>query len=140
MMSKLVECFGKTAKVSAKTLDGIYKILRTLHLLYLYSGNKRFLNLSIMLYALLKSSMTSVTYTVTGLVYFLQGRTLEAFALGAYGARENLPKRTPVLEPWENLSQWARTLKVSYHYEVGMRVVSELLKSWGFQDVVLDIE
>jgi len=140
MKKELVEDFEEIAKVSMKTFDEMFEMLRILHLFYLHSGDKWFLDLSIMLYALLRSSLTGAAYVVAGLGYFLQGKKLEAFALAAYGARENLPKRAPVTKPWENPSQWARALKVSYHYEVGMRVVSELLNSWGFQDVVFNSE
>jgi len=140
MKRELVEDFGEIAKVSMKTFDEMFEMLRILHLFYLHSGDEWFLDLSIMLYALLKSSVTGAAYVVAGLGYFLQGKTLEAFALAAYGARENLPKRAPATKPWENPSQWARALKVSYHYDVGMRVVSELLNSWGFQDVVFNLE
>uniref|UniRef100_A0A7C1CFD4 Uncharacterized protein n=1 Tax=Thermofilum adornatum TaxID=1365176 RepID=A0A7C1CFD4_9CREN len=140
MKRELVEDFGEIAKVSMKTFDEMFEMLRILYLFYLHSGDEWFLDLSIMLYALLKSSVTGAAYVVAGLGYFLQGKTLEAFALAAYGARESLPKRAPVTKPWENPSQWARALKVSYHYDVGMRVVSELLNSWGFQDVVFNLE
>jgi len=140
MKKELIEDFEKIAKISMKTFDEMFEMLRILHLFYLHSGDEWFLDLSIMLYALLKSSVTGAAYVVAGFGYFLQGKTLEAFALAAYGARENLPKRAPVTKPWENPSQWARVLKVSYHYEVGMRVVSELLNSWGFQDVVFNSE
>ncbi|NAZ24137.1 MAG: hypothetical protein GU357_00040 [Thermofilum sp.] len=140
MKRELVEDFGEIAKVSMKAFDEMFEMLRILHLFYLHSGDEWFLDLSIMLYALLKSSVAGAAYVVAGLGYFLQGKTLEAFALAAYGARENLPKRAPVTKPWENPSQWARALKVSYHYDVGMRVVSELLNSWGFQDVVFNLE
>ncbi len=140
MKKELIEDFEEIAKVSMKTFDGMFEMLRILHLFYLHSGNEWFLDLSIMLYALLKSSVTGAAYVVAGLGYFLQGKKLEAFALAAYGACENLPKRAPVTKPWENPSQWARVLKVSYHYEVGMRVVSELLNSWGFRDVVFNSE
>jgi hypothetical protein len=140
MKRELVEDFGEIAKVSMKTFDEMFEMLRILHLFYLHSGDEWFLDLSIMLYALLKSSVTGAAYVVAGLGYFLQGKRLEAFALAAYGARENLPKRAPVTKPWENPSQWARALKVSYHYDVGMRVVSELLNSWGFRDIVFNLE
>jgi hypothetical protein len=117
-------------------LEALEQALRLLHVLYLHSGDEWFLNLAILLYALCKSRYPDSIYAVAGLGKFLRGEPEEALALAAYAARERLPRRPPAVKPWESPGEWARALELSYHYEVGMSVVAELLCEWGITDVL----
>jgi hypothetical protein len=117
-------------------LEALEQALRLLHVLYLHSGDEWFLYLAILLYALCKSRYPDSIYAVAGLGKFLRGEPEEALALAAYAARERLPRRPPAVKPWESPGEWARALELSYHYEVGMSVVAELLYEWGITDVL----
>ncbi|MCC6005930.1 MAG: hypothetical protein LM590_16450, partial [Thermofilum sp.] len=108
-------------------LEALEQALRLLHVLYLHSGDEWFLYLAILLYALCKSRYPDSIYAVAGLGKFLRSEPEEALALAAYAARERLPRRPPAVKPWESPGEWARALELSYHYEVGMSVVAELL-------------
>jgi len=112
------------------------QVLRLHHVLYLHSGDEWFLNLAILLYALCKSRYPDSIYAVAGLGRFLRGEPEEALALAAYAARAELPRRPPAVKPWESPGEWARALELSYHYEVGMSVVAELLREWGITDAL----
>jgi hypothetical protein len=117
-------------------LEALEQALRLLHVLYLHSGDEWFLYLAILLYALCKSRYPDSIYAVAGLGKFLRGEPEGALALAAYAARERLPRRPPAVKPWESPGEWARALELSYHYEVGMSVVAELLCEWGITDVL----
>jgi hypothetical protein len=117
-------------------LEALEQALRLLHVLYLHSGDEWFLNLAMLLYASYRSRFPDFIYAVAGLGKFLRGEPEEALALAAYAARERLPRRPPAVKPWESPGEWARALELSYHYEVGMSVVAELLCEWGITDVL----
>ena len=112
------------------------QVLRLLHVLYLHSGDEWFLNLAMLLYASYRSRFPDFIYAVAGLGRFLWGGHEEALVLAAYAARAELPRRPPAAKPWESPGEWARALELSYHYEVGMSVVAELLREWGITDVL----
>ena len=117
-------------------LEALEQALRLLHVLYLHSGDEWFLYLAMLLYASCRSRFPDFIYAVAGLGKFLRGEPEEALALAAYAARERLPRRPPAVKPWESPGEWARALELSYHYEVGMNVVAELLCEWGITDVL----
>jgi hypothetical protein len=117
-------------------LEALEQALRLLHVLYLHSGDEWFLYLAMLLYASYRSRFPDFIYAVAGLGKFLRGEPEEALALAAYAARERLPRRPPAVKPWESPGEWARALELSYHYEVGMNVVAELLCEWGITDVL----
>lgn len=120
-------------------LSAFEQLLKLLHVLYLHSGDEFFLNLAVLLYAFYKSESLDAVYAAAGLGKFLAGEYKESFALAAYSARAKLPRKPPAdQKPWENPEEWARALKLSYHYEVGMRVVAELLHEWGIADALRD--
>jgi len=138
---RLSEELLKELELKAKlAIEAFEQALKLLHALYLHSGDEWFLNLAILLYALYKSRYLDFIYTVAGFGKFLKGELEEAFALAAYAARMELPRRPPAANPWENPREWARVLELSYHYEVGMNVAAELMREWGITDALRESE
>lgn len=126
---EIIEDFTELGVVLRESVEDLLKVL---HLIYLHSGDRWFLHLAAILYAESKSKGAVKLYCAAALARLLSGRDEEALALAAYASELRVKK--PSVEPWREPGKWARALAASYHLDVGVSVVRELLAEYNFRE------